>query len=248
MTRSPQRARASLATAYRLVVQEKERPSRIKLRLLVAGIAVVITASTIATAFTAPLATRHPLLLIILDSRNRNLVLARSVDLVPFVVVGTLRRMLSDPLYWMLGHWYGDRAIRWLEEKGGGGMLVTLTEKVFVKAAYPMVFFFPGAIVCALAGRTGMPFVGFVITNVAGTICTVATLRLFGDILGGPVDSILGFFNRHLVATTIVTVGLVVASLVLQRAQGKSEIPTVDELEAGDEREPDAGQDHRPED
>jgi len=207
------------------------QPSRIKLRLLVAGIVVVIVAGTIATAFTAPLATRHPLLLITLDARNRYLILARKVDLVPFLIIGTLRRLLSDPLYWLLGRWYGDRAIRWLETKGGGGVLVTFTERVFAKAAYPMVFLFPGAIVCALAGRTGMPFAAFLVVNVAGTIASVSVLRLFGDILGGPVDAILGFFNRHLVATTIVTVSLVVLSLVLNRIQGNSGLPPLEELE-----------------
>jgi len=207
------------------------QPSRIKLRLLVSGIVVVIVAGTIATAFTAPLATRHPLLLITLDARNRYLILARKVDLVPFLIIGTLRRLLSDPLYWLLGRWYGDRAIRWLETKGGGGVLVTFTERVFAKAAYPMVFLFPGAIVCALAGRTGMPFAAFLVVNVAGTIASVSVLRLFGDILGGPVDAILGFFNRHLVATTIVTVSLVVLSLVVNRMQGNSGLPPLEEFE-----------------
>lgn len=215
-------------------------PSRLKLRLLLAGIGVVIVAGTLATAFTAPLATRHPLLLITLDARNRYLVLARNVDLVPFLVVGTVRRALSDPLYWLLGRWYGDRAIRWLETKGGGGVFVTYTERVFAKAAYPMVFLFPGAIVCALAGRVGMPFAAFLVVNIIGTIATVSVLRLFGDILGGPVDAILGFFNRHLVATTIVTVSLVVLSLVLNRMQGNSELPPLDEFEAG----PDDDSDH----
>jgi membrane protein DedA with SNARE-associated domain len=207
------------------------QPSGIKVRLLVAGIVAVVVAGTIATAFTAPLATRHPLLLITLDARNRYLILARNVDLVPFLLIGTLRRLLSDPLYWLLGRWYGDRAIRWLETKGGGGPLVTFTERAFAKAAYPMVFFIPNAVVCALAGRTGMPFIGFLVANVLGTIAAVSVLRLFGDVLGGPVDAILGFLNRHLVATTVVTVSLVVLSLVLNHFQGKSGLPPVEEFE-----------------
>jgi len=199
--------------------------------VLVAVIAVLGVAGSVATALTGPLATRHPLLLIVLEARNRNLILARHVALVPFIVVGTVRRVLSDPLYWLLGWWYGDRAIRWLERKGGGGILVTYTERVFSKAAYPMVFLFPGIVVCSLAGATGMPFVWFLIVNVAGTVATVSVLRLSGDLLGGPVDAVLGFFSHHLVATTGVTVGLVVVSLVLNRLQGGSELPPVDEFE-----------------
>lgn len=211
---------------------EPKRPSRRKLQLLVGAIIVLAIAGTTATAFTTWLATRHPLLLIILEARNRNLVLAREVDVVPFFVVGTLRRLISDPLWWLLGAWYGDRAIRWIEAKGGGGALVTFTEKVFAKAAYPVVFLFPGALVCALAGATRMPFPAFLAVNMAGTVTMVLALRLTGDVFSGPVDALLGFFERNMVTTTAVTISLVVLSLVLNRVQGRMEVPSVEDLEA----------------
>ena len=205
--------------------------SRRQLVIVIGLIAVSIVAGTIATAFTPALAARHPLVLIILDARNRNLLLARHVDVVPYVLVGTVRRVLSDPLYLILGAWYGDRAIRWLERQAGGGPVVVVFEKVFARAAYPMVFFFPGAIVCALAGAAGMNFTAFLVVNVAGTVTAVLALRVFGDILGGPVDDVLGFFNRHLVATTAATVALVAVSLVVGRMRGRSELPSVADLE-----------------
>ncbi|HVF14624.1 MAG TPA: hypothetical protein VM942_08495, partial [Acidimicrobiales bacterium] len=59
---------------------ELPKPSRRTLILLIAPIIILSTAGTIATAFTPTLATRHPLLLIVLDARNRMLVLAREVD------------------------------------------------------------------------------------------------------------------------------------------------------------------------
>jgi uncharacterized membrane protein YdjX (TVP38/TMEM64 family) len=94
-----------------------------------------------------------------------------------------------------------------------------------------MVFLFPGAIVCALAGATGMPPAGFLAANIAGTLCSVFAVRKFSDALSSPVDAVLGFFDRHLVATTSVTVALVVLSLVLNRFQGKLEAGSLDELE-----------------
>lgn len=189
--------------------------------LLVAPIVAITGMGLLATAFTPALATRHPLLLIALDARNRFLVLARHVDLGPFVVVALLRRTLSDPLFYVLGRLYGEGALRWLEKKGGGGQLVVLTEKLFKRAGYPMVFLFPGAIVCALAGQTGMSPAGFLVANVAGTLTSVLLVRRFSSALASPVDALLGFFSRHLVATTCVSVGLVLLSLVLNRAQGK---------------------------
>jgi membrane protein DedA with SNARE-associated domain len=213
-------------------VEERPKPSRRTLILLVSPIVAITAMGLIATAFTPALATRHPLLLIALDARNRFLVLARHVDLAPFVAVALLRRTFSDPLFYLLGRFYGEGALRWLEKKGGGGELVVLTEKLFKRAGYPMVFLFPGAIVCALAGQTGMSPVGFLVANIAGTLTAVLAVRRFSSTIASPVEGLLSFFNRHLVATTCVSVGLVVLSLVLNRAQGKLEA-NLDELEGG---------------
>jgi membrane protein DedA with SNARE-associated domain len=209
---------------------EPPKPSRRTLILLVTPIVILSTAGTIASAFIPALAAHHPLLLIALDSRNRMLVLARRVDLVPFMTVGILRRILSDPLFYLLGFLYGDRAIRWLEKKGGGGSLVTLTEGWFKKASYLMVFLFPGAIVCALAGATKMrPWV-FAVCNFSGTLASVIMVRLFSDAISSPVDAMVRFFDRHLVATTAVSIGLVILSLVLNKVQGRLD-GGLDELE-----------------
>jgi membrane protein DedA with SNARE-associated domain len=212
--------------------QARPKPSRRTLILLVAPIIAITTMGFIATAFTPALAARHPLLLITLDARNRFLVLAREVDIVPFVVVAILRRTFSDPLFYLLGRFYGEGAVRWLEKKAGFGDLVKYAEKFFAKAAYPMVFFFPGAIVCALAGQTGMSPVGFMLTNLTGTLAAVLAVRAFSDAISSPVEGLLGFFDRNIVVTTIVSVTLVVLSIVLNRYQGKLDAD-LEELEAG---------------
>jgi membrane protein DedA with SNARE-associated domain len=211
-------------------VEERPKPSRRTLILLVTPIILITTMGFIASAFTPTLATKHPLLMIALDARNRFLVLAREVDLVPFVIVALIRRSFSDPLFYLLGRFYGEGALRWLQKKGGGGELVVFTEKLFKKAGYPMVFFFPGAIVCALAGQTGMSPVGFMATNLAGTLTAIIAVRRFSSAIASPVEGLLAFFSRNLVATTAVSVSLVVLSLVLNRMQGKLD-PDLDELE-----------------
>ncbi len=210
--------------------EERPKPSRRTLILLVAPIILITTMGLIASAFTPTLATKHPLLMIALDARNRFLVLARNVDLVPFVIVAVLRRSFSDPLFYLLGRFYGDNALRWLQKKGGAGDLVPFTEKLFKKAGYPMVFAFPGAIVCALAGQTGMSPVGFMVTNLAGTLTAVFAVRRFSSTIASPVEGLLDFFSRNLVVTTAVSIGLVVLSLVVNRAQDKLD-PGLDELE-----------------
>jgi len=212
------------------IVEERPKPSRRTLILLVTPIIIITTMGLIASAFTPTLATEHPLLMIALDARNRFLVLARRVDLVPFVIVALIRRSFSDPLFYLLGRFYGDNALRWLQKKGGAGDLVPFTEKLFKRAGYPMVFAFPGAIVCALAGQTGMSPVGFMATNLAGTLTAIIAVRRFSSTIASPVEGLLGFFSRNLVLTTAISVGLVVLSLVINRAQDKLD-PGLDELE-----------------
>ena len=175
-----------------------------------------------------------------MEARNRNLILARAVDFVPFLVVATVRRTLSDPLYYLLGWYYGDAAVRWLEVKAGMGSYARMMERIFRKASYPAVFLFPGAVVCALAGVVGMRFPVFLALNLAGTITAVLALKQFGDIFATPVEAVVGFFDRHLVATTAASVALVVLSIVLGRLEGKAEysMRDLDDLDQAAQEDP----------
>jgi len=172
----------------------------------------------VGSAFTPALAAHHPLLLLFLEARDRNLLLARHVAVVPFVVVSTLRRFSSDPLYFLLGRRYGDAAIRWLERHGGGA-LVRVTERAFRRAAYPMLVIFPGAVVCALAGEIGIDFRLFVAITIARTLVVVALLRVATDAFAGPIDAVIRFFDRYTTPATIVSVALVVGWFVWERAK-----------------------------
>jgi membrane protein DedA with SNARE-associated domain len=176
---------------------------------LVVPIVIVTVLGAVGTAFTPALAARHPLALIALEARDRNLVLARHVALVPFVLVGTARRLVSDPFFFLLGRFHGDRAVRWLEVHGGGRW-VRATERAFHKAAYPMLVIFPGAVV-------GMPVAAFAVIVVVRTVAAVFLLRLVGDALGGPIDASIRFFDRYLLPATAVSVLLVVAHLLWTR-------------------------------
>lgn len=231
--------------------EEEARPRlpRKKLLLIVGPIVILAIVGTITTALTPALAARHPLLLIILEARNRNLILAREVDFVPFLLIATLRRTLTDPLYYLLGKYYGDRAVRWLEVKAGMGSYARLMETVFRKAGYPAVFFFPGAIICAMAGVVGMPFPAFIALNLAGTVCAVIALKFFGDAVASPVESLVGFFDRNLLLTTSISVVLVALSVWAGRVQGKAEMSMkdIEDLETGEfEEEPEPEPDRKP--
>ncbi len=210
------------------------RLPRKKLLLIVVPIIVLAVVGTVTTALTPALAARHPLLLIALEARNRNLILAREVDVLPFILIATFRRVLTDPLYYILGRFYGDRAVRWLEVKAGLGSYARMMERIFKKASFPAVFFFPGAIVCALAGVVGMRFAAFMALNIAGTLFAVISLKVFGDAVASPVEAIVAFFDRNLVVTTAISITLVLLSIWAGRLENKLSMKDIDSLESGD--------------
>lgn len=198
--------------------------SRRRAVAVVTGIVAFLVLGTVGTALTPELASHHPLLLIALEARDRHLLLARHVDFAAFVVVGTVRRLASDPLFYLLGRDYGDQAVTWLRRHGGGGA-VTVTERAFRRAAYPMLVAFPGAVVCTLAGESGIPPVAFGVVVVVRTLAVIVVLRLAGDALARPIDAVLRLFGRYAFPGTVVTACAVVAWLAwhawrLRRSDG----------------------------
>jgi membrane protein DedA with SNARE-associated domain len=198
----------------------------------VAPIVALIAVGTVANASTSWLAAHHPLALIALEARNRNLLLvANRVDLLPFVLVGVARRMVSDPLFFLLGHLYGQDALRWAERRlGGGHRLVALTERGFRRASGVMVFLFPGALVCVLAGVSRMRPAVFGALNLAGTLCAVVVLRTFAGALEGPLDALLAWNERNVKWVTAALVAGVVAWLWWQHRRGTGDLRAVREL------------------
>lgn len=209
-------------------------PSRRTLLLLVTPIVVLIAVGTIANALTPVLLKEHPLLLIALEARNRNLLAAASrVDVVPFVLVGLARRVASDPLFFLLGSLYGERALRWVERRmGGSDLLVKITERWFRRASGVMVFLFPGALVCVLAGVTRMRFRTFLTLNVAGTVTVIVLLRLFAGLLEAPIEAVLEWNDRNVKWLTALSVAGVAGFVALERFRGGGEYETIAEIEA----------------
>src|SRR5256885_9000521 len=125
--------------------EPRPRPSRRTVALIVTPIIILVIAGWVGDASAAYLVDHHPVWLIALNARNRNLLLVTNyVDAFTYYTVGTLRLLLSDPLFYLLGVLYGDAAIRWMERQAPTyGKLMRSAEKWFGVAAYPLVFIAP---------------------------------------------------------------------------------------------------------
>lgn len=220
------------------------RPDRSRLTLILVPIVVLTVLAYVGDGFAAGLVKRHPLWLIALNTRKRYLALVvPHTDPVPFYVVGTIRQVISDPLFYLLGRWYGDAGVRWLERKmGEGGSMVRFMERGFARASWPMVAIFPNALVCMLAGASSMPTALFLVLNVGGTILAMVLLRTVGDVFGAPLRAVTNFLDHYRWPIIAISVALVVLNVVLNRRKGTSELGSVGELERELEAEAQRGE------
>jgi len=116
---------------------ERTPPGRHTLKLLVVPIVVLIVISNVGDALAPKLVESNPLLLIAMNARNRNLILVTNqLDAASYYVVATLRLLLSDPLFFLIGYWYGDTALTWMESRTKTyGSMLRQWERGFQRAA-----------------------------------------------------------------------------------------------------------------
>lgn len=228
--------------------RDPARLSRRNLTLLLVPVVVLTVAATVANALAPTLLADHPLLLLALAPIFRYMVAtATQIDPVPFFTVALVAKFATDPIMYLLGWHYGDAAVRWIERKAGAGEYVRTLERWFTKARYPVVFVAPNRLVCVLAGATRMPFRAFAAVNVIGTLVTITVAWSLSDALSGPIDAFIRFIDRYQGWFTAATITAVVASVTLQRREGRSKLESITEIErelaaeAGEAEEPEPG-------
>lgn len=222
-------------------------PGRLTVTLVVGMVVLSLVAGWAGDILFAQLVDRHPLALIALTPRNRNLALTTNVlDPVSYYGVGFLRLVFSDPFYYLLGWWYGDRAIAWTERRSRSyGPFVRDGERWFRKLSYPLVFAAPNNIICSLAGATGMRPAVFLALNGSGTVARLVAIRVLGATFESPLSGIVDWIGRYRTPILVLS-ALAVAWTIFGELRGDdSELKTLAELEQealdpdGDRDDPD---------
>jgi membrane protein DedA with SNARE-associated domain len=221
-------------------VRERKPPGPHTLKLLAAPIIGLIVISNVGDALAPQLVNSHPLQLIAMNARNRNLILVTNqLDAVSYYVVGTLRLLIADPLFFLVGYWYGDTALDWMEQRTKTfGRTLRQWESWFGKAAYPLVFIAPNQYICLFAGAAGMSVAGFFVANITGTIVRLYLIRRLGEAFEAPIDDVLGFISDYRVPLLIISVVVFGAMMVNELRQTKEEVEALSEA-VDDDAEPD---------
>jgi membrane protein DedA with SNARE-associated domain len=208
----------------------REPVRRIPLPWLLVPIGVMSVAGLVADALAPALITRSPVLQLFLNPRNRYLLLvAPQVDPLPFFVVGFVRLLLTDPLYFLLGRQYGEAALQWAEDNAGP--FVRTVERWFGKAAPLVVLIAPSGNMCLLAGAAGMRVKLFWTMNVVGTVGRLTLFWLVSDALRHPLEDLLDFIQRYQWRLLALSVVLVVVQATFARRRGSLDTPAEAESE-----------------
>jgi membrane protein DedA with SNARE-associated domain len=210
-----------------------------RLAVLLAVIGVLIVASNVGTIFSASLVRDHPVALLALSARNRHLLLtvAAGVGAVPYVAVSFARLVAPAVAFYLLGRWYGDRGLRWLERQAGGTPAsIRWVEKGFDRAAVPILFLMPGSnLVCLLSGGRRMAARTFAVALAVGILVRLAFFWFLGKAFQDPLETLLDWLTKYqwwiAGAFMILTVAQSFrrASVAVKHLPSRTDPPAVDE-------------------
>lgn len=202
-------------------------------------VGATIVAGWIGTALFSTLIDRHPLVLITLNATPKYLILTvNELDPWTYYLVATIRFMVTKPLVWLIGGWYGERAVAWAARRSErSAVLLRWVEGQFSRLGWFIVPVTSSNPVCLLAGSTGFPLVPFLALALAGTLVRLAIYDAFGERFQDPIDRIVQVVVDHRVPVAIVCIAVVVGGIVIQRRRGTSPFDVFADLEDDDRRD-----------
>jgi membrane protein DedA with SNARE-associated domain len=217
---------------------EERRARRKRLTILLTPVVFFWVTGLVTNWLSPALIKHHPLVVIFFNPINRYLILAANrVETWEFFAVSFIRLVLTDPIYFLLGRWFGDGALDWIENKTGNSGAVPFIKKWFGRAGPLFVFLAPNAYVCLLAGAAGMNIALFVGLNATGTIGRLILIKATGDVFEPVLRPVVNFLDRYRWQFVALSIALFALQAVTNRKKGKTgEVESVgkmaDELEA----------------
>lgn len=186
--------------------------------------------------FWSGIAEDKPTLLIILSARSRNLVLAvPNMAFAAFFLIAFVRLLATDPIYFLLGYWYGDRAIAWTERRSRTyGPIVRDIEKWFGTWAYAFIVFMPNNIISALSGAAGIRVRTFFALNMTGTAIRLVLVWKLGEAFESPINKVLGGVSSYQKPIMIVSALLVAWTIFGEFRGNNGELSSLRDLTEGD--------------
>ena len=209
-------------------------PSNPRTRIAVLAVPMVALAVSlyVGNALAPTLVHDAPVLLLVLSPRLRWLFLASArVDGFWFFLIPLVRATAVLTVYFLLGRWYGDRALRWLESRAGNAMRPVLwIERSFHRARVPITFLFPGNVAAMLAGADHMPAPLFFTVALASVELRVWAVRALANAFRGTLLRALDWVGDNQLWLTVASVTGVIAWVLWSNRHGITQGETIEEL------------------
>lgn len=169
-------------------------------RLVLWVTSLLFVVGTIGSNIGPALVDERPRLVLLLSSRNRNL-----FGSVPFIdpwsysVIGFLRVLAAGVALYLVGRWYGQRAIGWVSDNVGElPAIYRWTERAVDRAGWLALLAMPGSnIVCLLVGHRGMALRRFLPLISAGIAIKLVVLWAGGRAFEDQIRSFLSAIERY---------------------------------------------------
>lgn len=169
-------------------------------RLVVVLTSILFAIGTIGSNIGPALVDNHPVLVISLSSRNRNLFgSVPYIDALPFFTIGFFRLLAAALALFFVGRWYGERALRWTEAQVGEmPRIYRWIEGATVRAGWLAVILMPGSnIVCLLVGHLKMAPRKFLALIILGIVIRLNVMWIGGQIFEEQIRWTLSHIERY---------------------------------------------------
>lgn len=177
---------------------------------LIGLLVLVVIAGGVGDTASPVLVTHTPLLLVALNPRARNVLLAsQTVGVMPLLTVALIRRLVTVPVMYRLGRIHGGASLTWVDRRfPRTGRWTRRVERWFDRAAAPVVVVLPGAVTSYLAGSTGMREVVLLLLSALGTLARLAVLLAVGVALASPLTWLLRFIADHQLSLLVLSMAV----------------------------------------
>lgn len=142
----------------------------------------------------------NPVLVLALSSRNRNLFgSVPYIDPLAYWTIGFVRVLIAGVALYLVGRWYGTRALAWVEGNMGELPLIyRWMERAVDRFGWLALVAMPGSnVVCLLLGHRRMEPVRFGILISIGIVIKLAVLWAGGQIFEEQIRQFLGWIERY---------------------------------------------------
>ncbi|WP_426572458.1 hypothetical protein [Aquihabitans sp. McL0605] len=210
-------------------------PTRLRRNLVFGTIGAAVVLGWVGDALWGSLIDRSPLTLLLLNAKPRYQLLTVN-ELSPWVFypVALVRLLITKPLVWLVGAWYGPRTVGWIESRSErSGRSIRWVQKHFPRYGWIIMLITTSNPICLLAGSVGYPLIWLMVWALIGTTVRLMAVDFVGGALSDQIDWFVSWVVDHRVLVVALSITVVLVGVWWQRRQGTSPLDELASLEEG---------------